>query len=276
MSTSITTALTIIGSFGAASTAQIVSHILTQKRENKKYLKECLQNLYSPNIFKLIDYISLHARNYSPLSNDVYNTEKLFQEALNSISDNLKYADAELINVYQENRSIMVDIEHDYEDDDEFEELLDDYELTYRIEFANLFFSQYIEINQKLNSSSTSINEKLLAPYFFTHFYLLVKDCYPYQIESAEIFEMYDLIQGMLFQKNNFLKSIKQLRREIHIVMNTSAYKDQQRVTEAFVSAYQFLYELLYEFYIFSPERTNNWKKTLDENLPSNRPMKKS
>ena len=54
----ITTAITIIGSFGAASTAQIVNHILTQKRDEKKYKKEAL-GIISPTILEVIKFIEL-------------------------------------------------------------------------------------------------------------------------------------------------------------------------------------------------------------------------
>lgn len=272
MTISLTTALTILGSFGAASTAQIVSHILTQKREDLKYKKECLQNLYSPNIFKVIDYIRLQGRNYSPLYDKFGSTEALFQEILKDIGKNLKFADADLINIYEENRYIEIEIDINTESDldDEYEELLNDHELTQRITLANLFFSQYLEINKALKSHSNSITEKLIPPYFFSHFYLLVKECSYYGFSSADILELYDLIETTLIPTNNYIERIVEIRNELDNVMNTPAYKNRKRVTEAYASAYQFLYEFVDEFSYLSDARAANWKELLENNLSIN------
>lgn len=68
-----TTTFSIIGAFGAASTAQVVSHRLTQKREEEKYLKECLQKLYSPLIFRIIYYLDSESNNN--ILKDEFNNE---------------------------------------------------------------------------------------------------------------------------------------------------------------------------------------------------------
>jgi hypothetical protein len=268
MSTSITTALTIIGSFGAASTAQIVSHILTQKREDKKYKKECLQNLYSPIVFKLINYIEYEGKNHSPLLTETYDSSNLFKEVTKCIGNNLKYADVDLINIYQEILGSQSESEvlefYRWSNTD-----ISDEEMTSRITLINIFFTQFLEINKALKSNSQFVDEKLKTPYFFTHFYLLIKEClYYYEgVSSAQIFEMYDLIETTFYQINNFTERVIEIRKELYSVMYTSLYKDNLRVRDAYLSAYQFLYEFVDEFSYFSEERASEWKDLLDENI---------
>jgi hypothetical protein len=223
MAFSLSTALTIIGSFGAASSAQIVSHILTQKREDKKYKKECLQNLYSPTILTVIDYIKLEGHNKSPLSfynKSATNTKLLFEQIMDNIGSNIKYAEADLINIYQEVRNIENVLEPDSSLDDEVEEDISDHVMNLRMTLANLFFSQYIKVNNILKSNSNSITEKIIAPYFFSHFYLLVKECFYLNDNlSSEILALYDLVETILLPENNFLEKIIYIREELNIIM---------------------------------------------------------
>jgi hypothetical protein len=265
----LTTALTIIGSFGAASSAQIVNHILTQKREEKKYKKECLQNLYSPSILKLIDLIQYEGYHHCPqptLRSNFTNKDVLVMQILDNISRNLKYAEADLINNYQQLRN--------YLDANDPKTVLNDTDDLFVwdqiIELTTVFFNQFIKINKLLKSDSNSINDKLKAPYFFCQFYLLFNTCFAkYRFTDDDtytdniIFELYDLIEFILFPINNYTDRIIKIRSELEIV--SAKYKDSSRVTEAYTNAYQFFYELADEFSIASEERANEFKDMLDE-----------
>ncbi|MEM4997227.1 hypothetical protein WKH56_32050 [Priestia sp. SB1] len=129
-----TTAITIMGSFGAASTAQIVSHILTNRREKKKYERECLQHLYSPVIFTIIDYIEAEADKASCIEikeimeseGEEYNEKEyeekllrpdpLFEKIINSVGENLKYAHPALIMVYEEVKAMSASFKDNKEE----------------------------------------------------------------------------------------------------------------------------------------------------------------
>lgn len=266
-----TTALTIIGSIGAASSAQIINHILTQKRDEKKYKKECLQNLYSPNIFNLIDYTKISGRNYSPypIYKTTINTDVLFKHVLQNIGENLKYAEADLINAYQEVMSLETDV-NNTQINDEFEETTDDDLLTLRMTLVNLFFTNYLEINKVLKQRSNSIHEKLIGPYFFSHFYLLVKQSFSLnEIPSEDILELYDLVEANLLPTNEFIKRIISIRKELYVVQYTPVYKDSYRVLSAYTEVYAFLYELADEFSYLSAARAGDWKEIMDDNLPN-------
>lgn len=258
------TVFTIIGSFGAVSTAQIINHILTQKREDKKYNKECLQNFYSPLIHKYMDFIKKEGYHNCPnkvLFGEFNDKLASFEEIIEITGQNLKYADAEFINAYQELKNHIgaedpVRFLYRDDDDDEFWFLI--------IKMANIFFRKYIEINKKLKTNTDSINENLTSAYFFSHFYLLIHDCFAMgELPSDAIFSLYDLIEFVLLPVNNYTNRIIRIRKELH------SYWYQQRYPRTSDSSYtnacQFIYEILDEFEIASEERSWEFKDMLDE-----------
>lgn len=256
------TVFTIIGSFGAASTAQIINHILSQKREDKKYNKECLQNFYSPLIYKYIDLIAGEGFHNNP--NELFNIEFsnkeiLFEDILKTTEQNLKYADAELINVYQEliNYINTNDISDLLNNPDE-EEIW-----TLIVKITNIFFSNYIEINKNLKTDPNSITEKLIAPYFFTHLYLLIQECFVVEkVPKEKIFGIYDLIEFVLLPINNYTNRIIRLRKNLYLHWySNSTYRTQ----DCYTDACQFIFEILDEFEIASKERSWEFKEMLEE-----------
>lgn len=270
------TALTILGSFGAASTAQIVSHVLTLKREDKKYQKECLQNLYSPIVFKLIDYLRMIGTSHSPIpyfkddSVTFLDTERIFSEVMKGIGDNLKYANADLINIYHEIKGFGehddLELDKEHKEETEFNLAISDELLLNRILLANLFFSQYIEINRALKTSSKLINEKMIPPYFYTHMYLLVHEFYWAWDDTELILSLYDLIEHIILANENFVERINNIRKELYAIQYLS-YKDSHRVTDAYLTSYQFLYEIADEISILSQERAEELQEFLDDNI---------
>lgn len=261
------TVFTIIGSFGAASTAQIINHRLTQKREDKKYIKECLQNFYAPLVYKYIDFIKGEGLNNSPIETiqvEFTNKITLFEEIIKITEQNLKYADAELINVFQELKN--------YIDSNDINELLDDlnedtlWDLL--IEVANSFFANYIKINKKLNTNIGLINSKFEAPYLFVNFYLLIReDLIVREASAFNLFNMYDLINFVTYRKgNNYLNRIIMLRKEL----NKHGYLNNQNTfnsVTSFSETCNFIYELLDEFEIADRERSQELREMIDEGI---------
>ncbi|MBG9753351.1 hypothetical protein ABD81_06490 [Bacillus thuringiensis] len=263
------TVVTIICSFIAAGLAQIASHLFTLRRETKNYQKACNQNLYSPTIFKLTDYIKSEGYHNEFYKTDTtyQNPSEIFNEVMQHVEKNLSYTSVDIINLYQvwkrdfsrphNNKGL-----HDYV---KFEN-----EMDLRITFANTFFSQFIKINKSLKSTHKVVDEELRAPYFFTHFFLLLKECTcrrPYSITYAEIFGMYDLIETMLLPINNYTERIIAIRNDLDKVFSTPLYKNSERVRQAHLSAYELLYEIVNEFAVFSEDRANELKEILDSSI---------
>lgn len=262
MGISLTTAFTIIGSFGAASTAQIVGHILTKKREEKKFKKECLQNLYSPTLFKVLDYLHLEGGKHcpSPFYSKNIDTTPIFDKVMDNIGENLKYAEVDLINIYQELKYNYVT--NTFTDND------DDYFTTERIRLCNILITQYLHIAKELKTESKLLSEKIAGPYFFSHFYLLVKDIvHLMDIPSKDILSLYDLVETILLPQNNFIEGITEIRKRLFGLNYTSLSKFNNLSEVTHIEAYQFLYEMVDEFSIISESRAEEWKMSLDDNL---------
>ncbi len=283
MAISLSTALTILGSFAAASTAQVVSHLLTQKRDDKKHKKDCLQNLYSPIIFKFIDYINIIGTGHSPTwifsnSPDFWESEKLFKQIMDHIGDNLVYANPDLINLYYEISNIDEKLKDPGIDlkgkPTEFIIEISRDTLSKRVEFANMVFTQYIELNNSLKSHSTSINEKLFPPYFASQLYLLMEECFYIEFYSELIFDLYDLIEPTLLPKNDYLERIKAIRNELNTAQNSYSYSNpniyNQIINDSYLTAYHFLYEIVDEMSIFSETRTEELRDFLDTHIKDN------
>lgn len=81
--------------------AQVISHWFSIRREDKKYLKECYQNLYSPVLWKVLKYMDAKTVFYKPLLKKDFDVKEPFEQALNIFGENLKYASTELIHSYE-------------------------------------------------------------------------------------------------------------------------------------------------------------------------------
>ncbi|MET1123271.1 hypothetical protein P5618_029645 (plasmid) [Priestia megaterium] len=268
-----TTAITIIGSLSAASTAQIVSHILTNRREKKKYERECLQNLYSPVIFTIIDY--LEAENDKAISISVMEAmedesemidekkyeeyslkpDSIFEKILESVTKNLKYAHPSLIMAYEEVKSLT----------DTFKDNTEEYSFIFyaRIEMCRELLVEFIRISTELKAISRNVQERLYGSLFFTEFYLLLIQCNYWSLAEVSI-KHFGLINTILLPKNNFLSRISNIRKEISRVTDTPAYKDRNRYEEAITDAYHFLHEIIDEFSILSEDDADYWRDELE------------
>lgn len=263
----IATALTILGSFGAASTAQIVSHSLTLRREKKNFKKECYQNLYAPTIFKLTNYIQTEGLHNAFHKSDGISQEAsdIFQEVMTDIESNLKYANIELINLYMVWRSRTSQPQNDMLTSINFE-----HELDLRFKLADMFFSHFMKINKSLKNNYKIVQKELQVPYFFIHFYFVMKEyAYNFLIRSSEIVELYALISNILQSNNNYIERIIIIRKNIHKINSKSnpQYKNSKRARRVRLSTYKLLCEIVQNFKDIDEPRANQLKEILDDSL---------
>ncbi|MDQ0999767.1 hypothetical protein QFZ28_000167 [Neobacillus niacini] len=123
----------------AAVCAQFLNNWLTQKREEKKYKKDCYQNLYGPLGMRLYRWITSGDSEYYRLSwkkiteEDYLNSyrDREWRDILNFFNDNIKYASPDLMQSYFE-------INTSYRYDDE------------RVNFSLLFFKELDSIMRSL------------------------------------------------------------------------------------------------------------------------------
>ncbi len=178
------TAITLIGAFGAASTAQFFSHQLTLKREDEKYKKEKYQNLYSPLIFKIANYIKAEGESakektkpyqsiQSQTSDDkprIYaglielpDSDFIFKEIMSILEKNLKYANTSFIQVYEQfNSNVIVSNNPNLPNDfkESVSERRKDDALKHRMRMCEEFISEYMNISEQLGTLSQELKNE--------------------------------------------------------------------------------------------------------------------
>jgi len=262
-------AITIMGSFGAASTAQIVSHVLTNRREKKKYERECLQNLYFPVVFRIVEYIEGESDKAVLMDNEEFNEREfekhpsnpdpIFERIIESVGENLKYAHPNLIIRYQEVKVIT----------DVFKENKGNYSVFFdqRIQLCREFLLEFIRMSNELGTLSKAVYDKLKTPLFFTEFYLLLQNCCFEELARNSI-RYFHLIDASLKPENNFISRITDIRQRIGDVPHTAPHKNIYE--EACTEAYQFLHEIIDEFSILVEEEGEYWRNELEKEWKHN------
>ena len=234
----------------AGALAQILAHILANKRENIKYKKECFQNLYTPLISLVIEYFEDELFKSRFLDRNEYNEEefekfndpnKKFQEIMTTLKNNLKYAEHDLISQY-----------HNAKNFHEWDSRKDANELKFQLVYT--FCKNYMEISKELKIKSPDIIENLLN-YF--HLYELLNKCLVRAIEDRPI-NLYNF--AIDIPKTHRKKIVKFLRKIENT--NNQLYKDfvYWRIRE-------FLNKLCIEIYKTSPEQGRVWRNIINHGL---------
>lgn len=189
----------IFSAFGGAAFGQVVSHYFTRNRDTSKDIKEKYQNLYSPLAFKIVLYVKCEQAYYimklddSCMEQPYPHPRKVFQNILDDLKANIKYATPEIMSLYEKlNRASVLSmrISDLGEATKAYYEVLDrqSFNLTQswdwekdrkiRIEFCESFINEYLNISKKLNALSTSIKEEITQTLFTCKIDLLCHDCY--------------------------------------------------------------------------------------------------
>jgi hypothetical protein len=261
--------LTISGAFGAAATAQVISHIYTLKREDIKNKKEAFQNLYSPTLFKVLEYIEFEGFNRSPLEsfNGPLDSEQISKEIVDIIGSNLKYAEVDLINTYHDVLGLesLLSTQLQSKRQDKTKDRL----ICERVKLSNMFLTQYLKISKDLNLDLKSVNEKIETPLFFSHFFLLLRESsYISKPSSWDIFNYYYLLEHVLSSKIGYLEKIIELRKELDDAKNNSSKSDTNEliISEKLSNTYSFFYEFSEKFEELNPKLAEYWNAMIDEN----------
>ncbi|MEH7362399.1 hypothetical protein [Priestia megaterium] len=265
-----TTGITIMGSFGAASTAQIISHVLTSKREKVKFDKECLQNLYSPVIFKIVEYINAEHAKESLIKfrrdtelkgekidekQDKKNNLKpdnIFNYILDFIGKNLKYAHPSLILLYEEAKSLnsRLEVKEPYGDffvrdskKQEYRKILLEATFHIRMKICRELLLEFIRISNGLGALSKTHREDFQSTLFFTELYFLLKEL-SLGISPNELIT-YNYTIGSMIYRNSYLQDeISSILKEINFVIENSV--SDHRHNEAFINGYHFINKIAY------------------------------
>lgn len=167
------TVTSVVVALGAAATGQIIAHHFSQSREDIKFKKECFQNLYSPVIVKIDNYlfaehqksIALKTKSEEEYNleykDDYFNPNRLFTEIVDTVGSNLKYANQELIMRYQD----TIALPH-------IDDSLADWPEP-KIEFCDIFLTEYVQLSKDLGVYSPKIKETVEGCLAFTQLFKL-------------------------------------------------------------------------------------------------------
>lgn len=262
-----TTIISISVAFGAAATGQVISHNFSQKREEEKYNKECFQNLYSPAIHKVLEY--LYAENFKSIliNGDEYEIEdaeeeskkygfdsiSIFDELTELLSNNIKYASQELIMLYEDINS-NIKLNNKYEG----------YWLDDRILLSREILIEYTKLSKKLKSYSKKMKERLDSPLLFTQLYHLLHQCRCNDLADNLYFDL-ALLDTIVLPKNNFFERANEISNRIDYEFGEGYSKTKTVNSSVYNDAFEFLYEIVNEFAIIGVDRADVWIEELEK-----------
>ncbi|AAW31037.1 MULTISPECIES: hypothetical protein [Bacillus] len=149
--------LSIGGAFGAASTAQYVSHHLTGKREDRKYKKEKYQKFYSPLVFKIIKYIEAEGSKISEINRSLNpDPDLIFASIIASVEENIQYANSDFIRIYEETKTLEMILNSD-DDDNERRDFIDFRKFDSYLNAFEQFLTDYLIISKDLRVLSSKL-----------------------------------------------------------------------------------------------------------------------
>lgn len=258
------TTIPIIVAFGSATTAQIISHHFSRKREEEKYKKEALQNLYSPVVFQIVEYIQLEYFK-AVMEEQPLNPTSVFKKALESMGKNMKYAHPDLIMKYEIVNSEIVNSEFDRSNGEEQENT---YLFKVSMDLCGEFLMDFLKNSREIGALSRVVEDKIKYPLFLTQFYLLLDELKCWTLTDALLQEFTLSREIFLRIQNEFLEKILNIRKNINYEFeNHFKYKMVDRTLEAYSDGYQFVWEFIEEYSIFHPKEAEYWKSELEKVL---------
>ena len=238
MSIDWTIILSIGGAFGAASTAQYLSHRLTINREDEKYKKEKYQNFYSPLVFKIIKYIESEGYSTRGINKNTNpNPDLIFNNILSTIENNIKYADSNFIKVYEKATSKMID---NQKHDEAMSRFLKEIDFDERINVFEQFLNDYLKISHDLKVLSKEVEKEVKEVIAIIKLYKLY-DKY-YLMDTAKILFSYGM---SLIDRKNVKRFIKELEK-IDVITNKNMKFHEKYSTKVPDKCYDDLFSLLH------------------------------
>ncbi|MDE1451861.1 hypothetical protein AAG663_21595 [Bacillus licheniformis] len=239
----------------AATSGQIIAHQLSQKREKQKHYNECFQNLYSPIIFLISDYIIaesikmtyINQENYTEeefeekADNSYFNPDRIFEEILNLFSLNLRYAKHDLISEFY-NVKVLYQMEKYQE--------IDRGGIADRIEFCYTFSKDYLVAAEK---QGIVLPRKIKCDLFLLSLFNILRNCGCINL-SNKIIEDYALLDH-LSQKNALVLEAIKISNKFER-NKSNGYRNKKVYTKAF----EYLDELCRDIDLFIPKIAEVWK----------------
>ncbi|KKI91821.1 hypothetical protein WQ54_12675 [Bacillus sp. SA1-12] len=226
-----TAILSITGAFGAAATAQFISHRFSYRREYKNYHRERLQNLYFPLLFKVRNYI--HAENYKVIymdqqkkdenafeqahKEDMRNPRIQFEKIIEVLDENIKYADQGLIIQYEKVKAHISIYMQDGLGNSWF---------NLRVQMCEEFLKEYIYLSKALGVYTEETKQHIKGIMYYINLRRILLECYMPQIADCLLYNI-ELLEFMttvsdLEKSMIIIKEIEHGRKRRNKIMDTN------------------------------------------------------
>ncbi|PEF07915.1 hypothetical protein COM97_03665 [Bacillus thuringiensis] len=287
--------ITSISTFSAAFAGQYFGHKFAVRRETEKYNKECLQNLYSPLIFKVITYLSeeeeraigtpnIHLNetpedfgflylvgedNINILDDERYikyqitrDTNALFKDIKDAISNQLSYASPNLIMKYE-----IIKGYGPYNYGEYPSNIVGPiFTLASRIDICSTILSEYLSMNKQLKTLSKHVNEELQGPYFFTQIYLILHYLNINVLTQDYAFRYKKTIEHVVTMDAKLYKEAEYIREKFDDVLVNLGEFDSKKSQELEIDAYEFIFNVLSIMDYLEPGTLEKWKYVIELN----------
>lgn len=161
-------AVTVVGAFVSAGTAQYLSHRWTLNREDEKYQKERYRKFYAPLVYKIQNYVIAEAEEFENTFFDevvitqhqrgviasgsisffpLPNSDTIFNTIITIIEDNLEYADLQFIEMYERHK--MQEFQNNAGDG--LELIRHHVKLTENLLVCEKFLIEYLNFSKKIS-----------------------------------------------------------------------------------------------------------------------------
>ncbi|QDQ03669.1 hypothetical protein [Bacillus sp. BD59S] len=287
--------ITSISTFSAAFAGQYFGHKFAVRRETEKYNKECLQNLYSPLIFKVITYLNeeeeraigtpnihlnetqedldflylVDEEDVNILDNEKYikyqiikDTNSLFKDIKDTISNQLPYANQNLIMKYE-----IIKGYGPYNYGEYPSNIAGPiFTLASRIDICSTILSEYLSMNKQLKTLSKPVKEELQGPYFFTQIYLILHYLHINVLTQDYAFRYKNTIEQVVTMDEKLYKAAESIRKKFDDILVNLREFDSKKSEELEIEAYEFIFNVLSIMDYIKPGTLEKWKYVIESN----------
>ncbi|MGP4061468.1 hypothetical protein [Halobacillus sp. H74] len=271
MDVSWTPIITVAGAFSAAFAGQYFGHRFTSKRERINKDTHRLQYLYSPLVHKVMDYLNEEGETAQLTDNpfldesEVYiklivngDPNEYFQLMRDLIGENLVYANQKLIMLYERGKFFG-----DYNYGKIKPTLLGPiHTFHFRIEFCSECLSEYLMINESLNTLSVEIKEEVEKSYFFCLILLIM-----FELRLHELILNHSLRAKLfleaLYEKKGYFEKAKSIYSDFRKFSKDIKNFNNIILDDLEADASELIFRIIKDLKYFEPEIGGVWEEEL-------------
>jgi hypothetical protein len=228
-------AVTVVGAFASAGTAQYLSHRLTLNREDEKYQKERYQKFYAPLVYKIKNYVRAEANKFEKtlidggvvkelqegvvasasitFSPPIPDPDTIFIEIISIIERNFQYADLQFIEMYERHK--MLESQEKNISGDGFDDIRWAIRLTDNLLVCEKFLIEYLSFSEKVSVLSKEIENEIYKILTAIKLYNLMK-LYKFHNTANILFPCAGKYRGVFADFPDIHLEIERVKEEVN------------------------------------------------------------